>query len=171
MGTNRAGAYADRAKERGVNRGAVESGWVVAVAAGILIGAASRGTYGLVAGLPVERGEVVAAAVITSLLTGSLSYLAGGYAAGRMAGAPGGVNGAMTAVFGLALGIVLGLVLAGLGLIAFGGDGLPAAPVGFGGIAGGAFLAGLVLFLANLFGGYVGGKLGEPSRPAARCTR
>jgi hypothetical protein len=26
-------------------------------------------------------------------------------------------------------------------------------------------LAGLLLFLVNLFGGYVGGKLGEPSYP------
>jgi hypothetical protein len=26
-------------------------------------------------------------------------------------------------------------------------------------------LASLLLFLVNLFGGYVGGKLGEPSRP------
>ena len=35
-------------------------------------------------------------------------------------------------------------------------------PVGFG-MAGAALIAGLVLFLVNLFGGYIGGKLGEPS--------
>jgi hypothetical protein len=31
------------------------------------------------------------------------------------------------------------------------------------GMAGVALIAGLVLFLINLLGGYIGGKLGEPS--------
>ncbi len=33
------------------------------------------------------------------------------------------------------------------------------------GLVGEALLAGLALFLANLVGGCVGGKLGEPPRP------
>jgi hypothetical protein len=82
----------------------------------------------------------------------------------RRAGASGGLNGAMTAVFGIVVGIVLAIIWIVLGLIPTGGERLPAAPVGFGGIAGGAFLAGLILLLVNLFGGYLGGKLGEPGR-------
>ncbi len=53
--------------------------------------------------------------------------------------------------------------------------GVAAPPVGFGfadvvppasfGFAGTALVAGLILFLVNLFGGFVGGKLGEPPYP------
>ena len=43
-------------------------------------------------------------------------------------------------------------------------------PVGFG-LAGGALFAVIILFIASLFGGYVGGKLGEPSRLAVRRAR
>jgi hypothetical protein len=111
-----------------------------------------------------ERGPGHWRAVAIFLLTGFLSYIAGGYAAARLAGASGGLNGAMTAIFGVVVGVVLGLVLAALGLIASGGEGLPAPPVGFGGIAGEAFLAGLILLAVNVLGGYLGGKWGQPSR-------
>lgn len=161
---NRAGGYMDRARERGINWGAVLLGWVVASLVGFVIGWILRALYALVADVPVEPGEAAAAAVVLALLTGFLSYLVGGYVAGRMAGASGGLNGAMTAVFGLVLGIILGVILAIVLLLAAGGEGMPAAPLGFGGIAEGAFLAGLILFLVNLAGGYVGGRLGEPSR-------
>ena len=157
---NQTSGNTNRSKERGIHWGAVALGWVVAVAAGILIGAALGGLHNLVAGRPLGDGEVTIAAVIISLLTGFLSYLAGGYAAGRLAGASGGLNGAMTAVFGLVVGIVLGLALAVLGLIAFGVEWPPAVPAGFGRMAGGAFLAGLVLFRANL----LGGRRGQSSR-------
>jgi hypothetical protein len=102
--------------------------------------------------------------VAISLLTGFLSYLAGGYAAGRLAGVSGGLNGAMTAVFGLVVGIVLGLALAVIGLISFGAEWPPAVPAGFGRIAGGALLAGLAMFGVNLLGGYLGGRRGQSSR-------
>jgi uncharacterized membrane protein len=77
----------------------------------------------------------------------------------------GGLNGAMTAVFGLILGLVVSAILAVLGVTFAEGVAMP--PANFG-LAGGVLLAGLVLFLVNLFGGYVGGKLGEPSRPEVR---
>ncbi len=160
---NRASRYVDRSRERGIHWGAVVLGWVVAVLGGLVIGLVLRGLYALVAETPAERGEAATAAVIISLLTGFLAYLVGGYVAGRRAGVSGGLNGAMTAVFGLVVGIVIAIVWVILSLVVTGGERLPAAPVGFGQIAGGAFLAGLVLFVVNLLGGYLGGKLGEPS--------
>ncbi len=132
--------------------------------ASFVIGLILSGLYALVAEAPVERAESATAAVILSLLTGFLAYLLGGYFAGRRAGASGGLNGAMTAVFGLVVGIVVAIVWIVFSLIVAGGETLPAAPVGLGQIAGGAFLAGLILFVVNLLGGYLGGKLGEPGR-------
>jgi hypothetical protein len=70
-----------------------------------------------------------------------------------------GLNGAMAAVLGLAVGLVLTTVLAAFGVLF--SEGVIVPPAGFG-FAGAALLAGLLLFLANLMGGYVGGKLGEP---------
>jgi hypothetical protein len=70
-----------------------------------------------------------------------------------------GLNGAMAAVLGLAVGLVLTTVLAAFGVLF--SEGVTVPPAGFG-FAGAALLAGLLLFLANLMGGYVGGKLGEP---------
>jgi hypothetical protein len=43
-------------------------------------------------------------------------------------------------------------------------------PANFG-LAGSVLLAGLLLFLVNVFGGYVGGKLGETPRPEVRRSR
>ncbi len=82
--------------------------------------------------------------------------------AARLAGYSGGLNGAMTAVFGVVLGVILAVILAVFGLIFVEGVAMPPANFGF---ARGALLAGLTLFLVNVFGGFVGGKLGEPSRP------
>jgi hypothetical protein len=56
----------------------------------------------------------------------------------------------------------VGLVLALLGIVFAEGVAVP--PAGFG-LAGAAPVAGLILFLADLFGGFVGGKLGEPPYP------
>src|SRR3712207_7429711 len=42
-------------------------------------------------------------------------------------------------------------------------------PVSFG-MAGVALIAGVVLFLVNLVGGYIGGKLGEPDRKSTRLN-
>ncbi len=70
------------------------------------------------------------------------------------------MNGAMTAVFGVILGIILAIIFLSFDLVLTGAVALP--PVSFG-MAGMALIAGLVHFLVNLLGGYIGGKLGEPS--------
>ncbi len=71
--------------------------------------------------------------------------MVGGYVAARLAVYPGGLNGAMMAVLGAtyALGVALPPVIFGSGVS--------------------AAVAGLVPFLVDLFGGFVGGKLGKSS--------
>ena len=133
--------------------------------AGSVINLFLSGLYGSVSELPVGSGEINATVVVSSLVSGFLAYLVGGFVAGRSAGSSGGLNGAMTAVFGLILGLVVGAALAIFGATFAGGVAMP--PANFG-LAGDVVLIGLLLFLVNLFGGYVGGKLGEPSRPEVR---
>jgi hypothetical protein len=145
--------------------GSVALGWLVAAVVGSLMSLLFGGLYGLVDGPPEEGGQITAGFVVISLVSGFLAYLAGGFVAGRSAGYSGGLNGAMTAVFGLILGVIVGAILTVLGVTFAEGVAMP--PANFG-LAGGVLLAGLVLFLVNLFGGYVGGKLGEPSRPEIR---
>ncbi len=147
---------------KGIRWGSVALGWLVAVVVGSLISLVFSGLYSLVDGPPAESGEITAGFVVVSLVSGFLAYLAGGFVAGRSAGYSGGLNGAMTAVFGLVLGLVVATILTVAGVTFAEGVAMP--PANFG-LAGGVLLAGLVLFLVNLFGGYVGGKLGEPSRP------
>lgn len=130
----------------------------------IVIGLILRGLYGLVAGAPTEAGEAATGTLIMSLLTGFLAYLVGGYVAGRRAGSSGGLNGAMTAVLGIVVGMVLAIVWVIATLIFTGGDALSATPMGFGAIVAGTFLAGVLLLMVDLLGGYLGGKLGEPGR-------
>ncbi len=149
-----------RARPPGIKWGAVTLVWIVAVIVGIVFNFLLRILAGLFVEFPLELGEPTAAVVIVSLLSGFLAYLVGGYAAGRSARVSGGLNGAMTAVFGLIVGIVLAIILAIFDVILTGGVALP--PVSFG-LAGVALLAGLILFLVNLLGGYIGGKLGAPS--------
>lgn len=146
-----------RSGREGVNWGAAGLGWIVAVAAGILLTPLLRFLWGLVAA-PFERGEFTASAVVVSLISGFLAYVAGGYVAGRLAGRSGGLNGAMTAVVGLIVGVVLGVILAVIGVVFAEGVAIP--PVSFG-LAGVALVAGLVLFVLNLLGGFLGGRLGE----------
>jgi hypothetical protein len=150
---------------KGIRWGSVALGWLVAVVVGSLASLLLGGLYGLVDGPPPESGEITAGLVVISLVSGFLAYLAGGFVAGRSAGYSGGLNGAMTAVFGLILGVIVGAILTVLGVTFAEGVAMP--PANFG-LAGGVLLAGLVLFLVNLFGGFVGGKLGEPSRPEVR---
>ncbi len=161
---NWSSGFVSRSRERGIHWGAVVLGWVVAVLVGFVISLILQGAYALVAEAPGEGQEAATATFIISVLTGFVAYLVGGYVAGRRAGASGGLNGAMTAVFGLVVGIVVAIILVFLSLVVFGGEQLPTAPVGFGGIAEGAFLAGLLLLVVNLLGGYLGGRLGESGR-------
>ncbi len=149
-------------KKDSIRWGAVFSGWAMAVLVGVLISPILRIFYGLFTEPPVERGELTAAIVVISLVSGFLSYLLGGYVAARMARYAGGKHGALTAVVGLIVGIILAVILAFFEIVFAEGVALP--PAGFG-LVGPALMAGLVLFLINLFGGFVGGKLGE-SPPA-----
>lgn len=135
-------------------------GLLVAILAGAMISPILGVLFGLAAEPLGERGDFTVA-VVVFLVSGFLVYLLGGYVAARLAGYSGGFNGAMTAVFGM----ILGLILAAFGAAFALGVALP--PIGFGSGVG-IWLTGLVPFLANLLGGYVGGKLGEPSRLKAR---
>jgi hypothetical protein len=150
---------------KGIRWGSVALGWLVAAVAGSLISLLFGGLYGLVDGPPAEGGKITAGFVVISLVSGFPAYLAGGFVAGRSAGYSGGLNGAMTAVFGLILGLVVGAILAVFGVTFAEGVAMP--PANFG-LTGGVLLASLILFLVNLFGGYIGGMLGEPSRPEVR---
>lgn len=149
----------DSARAGGTRWGAVFLGWAVAVFVGFVVSPFVRLLYASFSGPPIERGDLTATLVVVSLLAGFLSYLVGGYVAARAAGRSGGKHGALTAVVGLVVGLALAVVLGLFGVVFAEGVSLP--PVGFG-LAGAALLAGLVLFLANLFGAFVGGKLGEP---------
>ncbi len=153
--------------------GAVASGWAITVLAATVINPILRTLYGLFAEPPAERGELTAAVVVISVVSGFLSYLLGGYVAARMARYSGGKHGALTAVFGLMVGIILAIILTLFGLVFAKGTAAPPAGLGFAdvvppasfGFAGTALVAGLILFLVDLFGGFIGGKLGEPSYP------
>ena len=137
----------------------IVAGWLVAAVAGVAISTLLRSLYGVVAPPPIVGKNLTAGLVIVSLTAGFLAYLVGGYVAARISRRSGGLHGAMTAVVGLMVGLGLALVLAVFGVTIVEGVAVP--PVGFG-LAGRALLAGaLPLFLSNLFGGYVGGKLGE----------
>jgi len=118
-----------------------------------------RGAYNALTGAAVTPGKFTSGLVTVSIVSGFLTYLFGGYVAGKFARRSGGLHGAMTAILGAATGAILG---------AFGvSGGILIALIGlsFGEVTAPTAIA---LFLAYLFGGYVGGKLGEPSEPAMR---
>lgn len=144
---------------------AVALGWLAAVLAGFAISPLLRSVYGLMTEPPIPRDEFTLAMVTVSLLSGFLAYLFGGYVAATRARVSTGTNGAMTAVFGLVAGAFLGGVLAVFGEIFPEGVALPPAVFG---LNGRTLLAGAILFLVNLFGAFVGGKLGEPSPKSTR---
>ncbi|HJQ27765.1 MAG TPA: hypothetical protein VJ827_00370 [Rubrobacter sp.] len=139
----------------------VALGWLVAIPAGLLLSPTVRATYDVLTGTSVIPGKFTAGLVIVSLVSGFLAYLFGGYVAGKFARRAGGLHGAMTAILGAATGAILGV----LGVAVSGGLLVALIGLGFGEVTA---LAALALFLAYVFGGYVGGKLGEPSEPAVR---
>jgi len=94
-------------------------------------------------------------------VSGFLAYLFGGYVAGKFARRAGGLHGAMTAILGVAASAILGT----FGVAVSGGILVTLIGLGFGEVTASTALA---LFVAYLFGGYIGGKLGEPSEPAVR---
>ncbi len=142
---------------------AVALGWAVAVLTGVVLSPLLRALYGLLAGPGAERGSFTTAVVVVSLVTGFLSYLLGGFVAARVARFSGLKHGALTAFVGLTVGAVLALILMPFRAVFAEGVALP--PACFG-LEGDALVAGLILFLVNLFGGFVGGTLGEPLRPS-----
>jgi len=145
---------------------------LLAVLTGIVTGSILRQVFGLLADPPVEAGELTATVVVISLVSGFLSYLVGGYAAARLAGHSGGRHGALTAVFGLILGVILAVVLIFFGTVFAEGLAAVAVPPSSFGPIGAAWTAGtLIVFLVDLFAGFIGGKLGEPSRPDVSASK
>jgi hypothetical protein len=136
-------------------------GWLVAFPAGLLLGPPLRAAYDAMTGSVVTPEKFTSGLVIVSLVSGFLAYLFGGYVAGRFARRAGGLHGAITAT----LGAVAGAVLGAFGIVVSGGILVALIGFGFDGVTASTSLA---LFLAYLFGGYIGGKLGEPSEPAMR---
>ena len=139
----------------------VALGWLVALPTGLLLGPLVRVAYDALTGATVMPEELDSGLVIVSLVSGFLAYLFGGYVAGKFARRAGGLHGAMTAI----LGAVAGVVLGAFGIVVSGGILVALLGLGFGKISVSAALA---LFMAYVFGGYVGGKLGEPSDSAVR---
>lgn len=139
--------------------GPVALGWVVAIIAGIILGAILGAIFGISNAGSVTGGEATLAGIV-GLIVGFLAYLAGGYVAGSRANAAKPFNGAMTAVFGLVIGLILSILLILL-LFVTGGQDYPPGPVGLGATSGGGFISVLILFLVNLAGGYLGGRLAE----------
>jgi len=149
----------------GIRWDAVVFGWAVAVFVGILTNILFRQIYGLLVEPLVEVGELTATVVVISGASGFLSYLVGGFTAAKKARHSGGRHGALTAVFGLIVGVVLAIVLVLFGAVL--GEGVAEVVVASASIGpiGAVWAFGAILFLINLFGGLVGGKLGEPSPP------
>jgi hypothetical protein len=139
----------------------VALGWLAAIPAGLLLSPLLREAYDGLTGAPVMPGKLTSGLVIVSLVSGFLAYLFGGYVAGKFARQVGGLHGAIAAI----LGATTGAVLATFGVAVSGGILVTLIGVGFGEVTASTALA---LFLAYLFGGYIGGKLGEPSEPAVR---
>jgi hypothetical protein len=139
----------------------VALGWLVALPAGLLLGPLLRAAYDTMTGTMVTPGKFTSGLVIVSLVSGFLAYLFGGYVAGKFARRAGGLHGAITAI----VGAVAGAVLGAFGIVVSGGILVALIGLGFGKVTVSTALA---LFLAYLFGGYIGGKLGEPSEPAMR---
>jgi len=139
----------------------VALGWLVALPTGLLLGPLVRVAYDALSGTTVTPEKFTSGLAIVSLVSGFLAYLLGGYVAGKFARRAGGLHGAMTAI----LGAVASVVLGAFGIVASGGILVALLGLGFGKIT---LSAALALFIAYVFGGYVGGKLGEPSKPAVQ---
>ncbi len=136
-------------------------GWVVAALVAVMVSPIFSALFGLRSEPPGEFGGFTAAGFVF-LVMGFIGYLVGGYVAAGLAGPPGGLNGAMTAVFGAIIGVITAVLGAPFAF------GVSLTPVLVGSSVDGGLAAGLLPFFVDLCGGYVGGKLGEPSQPEAR---
>lgn len=151
---------------------AVLVGWAVAIASGIVINLVLRAAhYGLFGGEQLDfTGQT--ALVTISMISGFLAHAAGGYVAGYRAGDSGGLNGAMVAVLGTVAVVAAFVVVAAIALATAGalfGAGGPSTPESLTPVlAGRLAISALILFLVNLTGGYLGGKLGALIIPKGR---
>lgn len=151
---------------------AVILGWGAAIIAGIVLNLIFRAAnYWLFDAGPLGLADTTALVTI-SLISGFLAHSVGGYVAGRGSRSWGGLSGAMVAVLGAiaviaAVFVVAAIALATAGAVFAGGVSLPAPRGGLGGV----LIALLVLFLVNLCGGYLGGKLGELEGGTVRTSR
>jgi hypothetical protein len=139
---------------------AILVGWLVAAVSGVVISHLIGGLCDLVLGVPTWDVGTGATGVVVSLVSGFLAYLLGGFTAGRISGHLGNISGVLAAVLGVIVG--LGLAFDSSGTFFAWGVAIPPANFGLGRVDR---LPTLFLFLVNVFGGYVGGELGEPSRP------
>lgn len=102
---------------------------------------------------------IIAAAVVFT------SFLVGGFAAGRMARYSGGINGIGAGLWALLLGAIFAALGAWIGAEynAFNGSDLPnwIAQLDVEDLTSEAVIATVVMIAATLFGGYVGGRMGE----------
>lgn len=137
---------------------AIVLGWTVALASGAALNLALAEAYVRATGFLLEREEVSLSVVVVALASGFGAYLTGGWTCARRTRRSGGLHGALAAGVGLVSGLALTAVLSAFGLVFAEGVAMP--PSCFG-LDGKGLLAGLALFLFNLFGGYLGGLLGE----------
>lgn len=141
-------------------------GWASAIAAGVALNLVFRvAHYGLFDGSSLEFSDTTALVTI-SMISGFLAHSVGGYVAGR--GDSGGLNGAMVAVLGTAAIVAAIVLIAAVALATAGAvfAGLSDIPVS-GELAGRLAITAFVLFLVNLAGGFLGGKLGSLSSQRA----
>ena len=152
-------------ERKGVHWGSVALGWLVAAVAGAAMRLLLGALHGSLTALPAEAGALNATTVVLALVSGFLAYLLGGFTAGRLSGHSGALNGAMTAVLGLVMALAASAVQAPFDAVFAWGVAAPPATFD---LDGEALLASLLLFPSGLLGGYVGGELGEPTRPEVR---
>jgi hypothetical protein len=147
-------------------------GWVAAIVVGIVLNLIFRAANRWLFDAGPLGLEDTAALVTISLISGLLAHSVGGYVAGRGARYRGGLNGAMVALLGTAAVIAAVVVVAAIALATagavFAGDASLSVPRGG---LGGVLITLLVLFLVNLLGGYLGGKLGELEVGLVRPSR
>lgn len=157
-----------KSRHGGLRLKAISLGWIAALLTGAAILPLAKSAYTLLADTTIERGVITRTTVVISMASGFLAYLVGGYVAARASRSSGGINGAATAVLGAILGLGFASVLSPFRVTFF--EDLALLPAEFG-PTGGTLAATGLLFCVNLFGGYVGGKLGEPPPEASSIDR
>jgi amino acid transporter len=163
----------DRARDRfgGINPGAAFFGWLVAIAASILLiglaGAvvAAIGSSASVTQSQAQRdaGTIGLASAIVLILVLAVGYYAGGYVAGRMSRFDGGRQGAAVWLLGLAvtvLAIIFGAVF-GSKYNILDRVSLPRIPVDTGTLGWGTVVTAVVVLLLTLLAAVLGGKVGH----------